>query len=247
MPIVRNGTRASDRDSGVAYDRGNGSQRPAGQRGKAAAAVAGEQGQQMADEVKGQGQHVATMAGDQAREVVDLVREQASQLTGELTSQGRGLYDETRQQVAQQAETQTQELARTLHRWASETQALADGRPADAGAVGMYARQCADRLYQAASDIEIRGASGLLEEVQDLAKRRPAAFLVGAAIVGFGGGRLLRSGASGGGGASQGRSEEYVQATAVESGSRAGSGTRRRQPVGAGAGGRHNPPSLGGE
>lgn len=92
-------------------------------------------------------------------------------------------------------------MASTLHRWGDETQALVDGRPADAGAVGECASQLADKLRQVAGDIEQRGVNGVLDDVQNFARRRPGAFLMGAAVVGFTSGRLLRSSASGGGGA----------------------------------------------
>jgi hypothetical protein len=220
------------------------------QRGKAAAAVAGEQGQEVARQARAQTQEVAAVAGDQAREVADLVRGQASQLTQELSHQGRTLYDETRQQVAEQADVQTQALAQTLHRWGSEVQALAEDRTADAGAVGMYARQCADQLYRVASEIEIRGASGLVEEVGDLARRRPGTFLLGAALIGFGGGRLLRSGKAN---AADGAYEP--DATVARAGVTNGApqrrtadpAVRRRAPVNAGTGRRRNPASSGGE
>jgi hypothetical protein len=125
----------------------------------------------------------------QAREVAGLVREQATQLTQDLSEQGRILYEETRQQVAEQADVQTQVLTQTLHRWGAESQALVEGRPADAGTVGVCVRQCADRLYQAASEIEIRGAADC--------SRRPSTSLAGAPVPSSSG---PPSSASGGGG-----------------------------------------------
>lgn len=258
MPIVRNGAQAlpeeRTRTSQSGRD-GNGGA-PAGPRTRAVASTATEQGQRVAGEARAQGQEVAAVATDEAREVAGLVREQATQLTQELSGQGRILYEETRQQVAEQAEVQTQALAVALHRWGDETQALLEGRPAEAGTVGTYARQCADRFHQAASEIEIRGVSGLVEEVGDLARRRPAAFLLGAALIGFGGGRLLRSGGSGGSAdpsddgyeAADGRAER----SAVSGGSPGRSRTvapasRRRAPVGTAGGRRHNPAASGGE
>ncbi len=238
MAMVGNGAQvpevAQRRATGSGARGGSG-----GQRSRAAAATASEQGQEVAREARAHTQQVASVAGDQAREVADLVRDQTTLLTQELSSQGRTLYEETRQQVAEQADVQAQALAQTLHRWGSEAQALVEGRPADAGTVGMYARQIADRLYQAASEIEIRGASGLVEEVQDLARRRPGTFLLGAALIGFGGGRLVRSAKSSPGSAEDDGSDDTVVAGAPP---RAASATSRRgAPVGAASGGRRNP------
>ena len=51
----------------------------------------------------------------------------------------------------------------------------------------------ADRLYSLASDIDSRGLSAVLDDLQAFARRRPGAFLVGAAVAGFGIGRAVRA------------------------------------------------------
>ncbi|HEX2272987.1 MAG TPA: hypothetical protein VHG90_03835, partial [Acidimicrobiales bacterium] len=51
----------------------------------------------------------------------------------------------------------------------------------------------ADRVYTVATSLEERGMGGVLEDVQAFARRRPAAFLAGAAVVGFGLGRAVRA------------------------------------------------------
>lgn len=248
MPIVRNdGPQVAGNQSSRSQRNGGGS---SGSRGRAAAGAASEQGQEVVGEARAQGQEVAAVATDQAREVAGLVREQATQLTQDLSEQGRTLYEETRQQVAEQADVQTQALAQTLHRWGAESQALVEGRPADAGTVGVCVRQCADRLYQAASEIEIRGASGLLEEAQDFARRRPGAFLFGAALIGFGGGRLLR-------GAKMDQDERGTDGSLAAGGaidyearpsrSRSDGSGRGSDSVGASRGPRRNPAASGGE
>jgi hypothetical protein len=58
-----------------------------------------------------------------------------------------------------------------------------------------YAEQAAEWLDTSASYIEDRGIEGLAADVVDFARRRPGVFLAGAAVVGFGVGRLVRSGA----------------------------------------------------
>ena len=77
--------------------------------------------------------------------------------------------------------------------------ALSQGRPEQAGPLVDYAEQAATWLDNAASHIEERGLEGLATDVVDFARRRPAVFLAGAAVVGFGVGRLIRSGAISGG------------------------------------------------
>lgn len=258
VPIVRNGrpqvveegTSAPVRRAGGGRSSGSANSRSGGStkaRGKAAVAAAGDQGQQVASNAARQSKEVAGAAGEQAREVAGVVREQAAQLTQELTSQGRTLYAETRQQVESQAEIQTQSLAAALHRLGGETQALADGRPADAGSLGTYAQQCADKLHEVAWNIEDRGVEGLIEDLGQFARRRPGAFLVGAALLGFGGGRLIRSA---GGAGSDESDESAVPAPAPTPARtptrRSAPGRRRASTVGTRTGGR-NPAAMGGE
>ncbi len=197
MPIVRNGPQEASPQGGTrarTRQQSNGGGR---KRSEAAAATAQQQGQQVKSAAVEQSQQVASEASDHAREVAGTARQQAAQITQEVTMHGRDLYDETRQQVQEQAETQTQALAQALHRWGDEAQALVDGRPEDAGTMAEYAQQWSDKLHDVGEAIEMRGVDGLLEEVQDLARRRPGAFLLGAALIGFGGGRLIRSAGSG--------------------------------------------------
>ncbi len=193
MPVTRSG-RQLVVDQGSARPPENGAANgSAKQRSKVAADTAADQSRQVASTARGQGQQVAGAAKQQARDVTATVKEQAAQLTQELSVQGRSLYEETREQVEHEAETQTQQLAVTLRRLGTEAQALADGRPEAAGSAGEYAGQLADKLHDLATGLENRGVSGLIEEVQDFARRRPGAFLLSTAIVGFAGGRLLRS------------------------------------------------------
>lgn len=207
------------------------------QRGKAAAATAGRQSQQVATTAADEGQRVVGVAGRQAQEVKEAVKDQAAQLAQELSSQGRGLVEETRQQLHSQADEQTQSLAQALFRWGYETQALVDGRPDEAPMVRQYAQQCADKLNGVASEIEERGVEGLIDEVAQFARRRPGAFLLGAAVIGFGGGRLLRG---------AGTHDEPSAGATVNGERELVATTARRGPAPTGRS-RRNPPSHGGE
>ena len=205
------------------------------------------EGQQVAQTASRQGQEVMAAASGQAREVAGAVREQATQLTQELSGQGRELYLETRRQVQDQAQTQTESLAQALHRWGWETQALVDGRPQESGAVGECARQAADKLHELASEIEIRGVSGLAEELQDFGRRRPGAFLLGAAMIGFGGARLVRSGKGATDDGPEAMSDFAAPPLPPAVRRPRSSGGRSASPVAAGSTRQRNPASTGGE
>lgn len=246
MPIVRNGQELTV-PSGPATKRRPRSATADGstkQRGRAAASTASRQSQEVASTATDQGQRVMEEATRQAHEAKASVKDQATQLTQELSSQGRSLVQETKQQLESQAQSQTQNLAQTLLRWGQETQALVDGRPDEAPMVRQYAQQCADKLNEVASEIEERGVDGLVEEVANFARRRPGAFLLGAAVVGFGGGRLLRSARSEGSDDDGNGEPELVGATV--GGAANGGRAPARRPRRAVATGR-NPASQGGE
>lgn len=115
----------------------------------------------MASTAAGQGQQVAREAADQAREVVVAARKQATQVTRELSTQARVLVEETRTKLEDEAGVQTRRLAGGLRRLGGEAQALAEGRPQEAGAVAGYVRQAADRLWSVADEIETKGPEGL--------------------------------------------------------------------------------------
>jgi hypothetical protein len=137
---------------------------------------------------------VARTAQADARQLAGTVKSQAVQVKGELAGQARGMLAETQGQLQAQADMQASRLAGALFQVGGQAVALSQGRPAQAGPLVDYAEQAATWLDDTASYIEERGLEGLAGDVVDFARRRPAVFLAGAAVVGFGVGRLIRSG-----------------------------------------------------
>lgn len=120
---------------------------------------------------------VAHTAAREARGVAQEVREQARRTASTVGEKVRG-----------QAETQQQ-------RWASQLeQAASDFRQMSEGAGESPARtlvvQLADRSSMLADYLNKRSPQDLLTEVKNFARRRPAAFLLAAAVAGFAVGRL---------------------------------------------------------
>jgi len=159
------------------------------------ATTAGSQAKRVKGTAVGQTKVVARTANQDVRELAGTVRQQADHVKGELSDQARELFGETRDQLQEQADAQVGRLARTLFQVGTQAVALADGRPADAGPLAEYAEQAAAWLDTCAAEIEDRGLEGLVADVTDFARRRPGIFLAGAAVVGLGVGRLVRSGA----------------------------------------------------
>ncbi len=158
-------------------------------------ATATTQAKQVKGTAVGQTKVVARTAKTDVRELSGTVRDQAEMVKGELAGQAREMLAETQGQLRQQADMQASRVASVLFQVGSQAVALAEGRPAQAGPLVDYAEQAAMWLDDAASHIEERGLEGLATDVVDFARRRPGVFLAGAAVVGFGVGRLIRSGA----------------------------------------------------
>lgn len=146
-----------------------------------------------ANEAGEQARAVAGTAAEGARDVAQTAKEQAAQVATQAKEHGRDLAHEARLQVRQQAESQTHQIAGKLREFADEVFALVDGRPEEAPNVRGYADQAAGKVAELARRVERRGFDGALDDVKSFARRRPGAFLLGAAVAGFGVGRLVRN------------------------------------------------------
>jgi uncharacterized protein YjbJ (UPF0337 family) len=169
--------------------------------GKKVAGQAKEQAREVASTAAEKGGALVETAKSDARSLAGTVRSRAGDVTGELSAQTRSLAEETRSQIQGQVETGALRLAVAFQELGEEAQALAEGRPEDAPRLSNYVFSAADRAYAAADrlhsladDVQERGFSGVLDDVQSFARRRPGAFLLGAAVVGFGVGRLVKAG-----------------------------------------------------
>jgi hypothetical protein len=138
------------------------------------------------------GQH-ARQAGGQ---VTQTATDQARQVVAETGQQARDLLAEAQGQARDQASAQQQKAVRQLRSVADELgQMAANG--GQSGMASTFARQAAGRLHSMASWLDQREPSDLLDEATNFARRRPGAFLIGAAVAGLAAGRLTRGLAAG--------------------------------------------------
>ncbi len=166
--------------------------------GAEVASSAAEGARSVASTAGRRGQAVATVAKDDARQLAGTAKEQASgvvseasDVVAEILEQGRSLLDSAKAELEQQLQAQTTRLAEGLSRFGDEAQHFARGRGiAEQAATKIV--DAADALYEVADDVGSRGIDGLVDDLGGFARRRPAAFLVGAALVGFGVGRVVR-------------------------------------------------------
>jgi gas vesicle protein len=162
------------------------------------------------------GQEVADRAKAEASQVTDTAKDQARQVKDEVATQARRLVDQAKTGLRDQSRSQADHASQAIRRVADQTTALADGRVEEAGAVADYTRQAGDRVRQVANRIDQRGVEGVLNDVQDFARRRPGAFLFGCAAAGFVVGRLIRGGAaSSGDGSPNGSGDRSMQSSSM--------------------------------
>ncbi|RKN10484.1 hypothetical protein [Streptomyces radicis] len=119
--------------------------------------------------------------------------ERARRTADEARGQARAAATELRGRFAAEADAQARGVAGAVRRWADDIAGLAENAPGDSPARGLAA-QAADTGHRAADQLDQRGVDGLMDELRDFARRRPAAFIGGAALAGFAVGRLVRAG-----------------------------------------------------
>jgi vacuolar-type H+-ATPase subunit H len=144
------------------------------------------------DVAKEEARGVAQDAVQSGKQTAETAKQQAGQVAGEAMSQARQLLDQTREQVTSQGQAQQERAASGLRSLADELSGLVSGNVQQEGLATDLARQASDKVRAAADFIENRQPAELLDEVRRFARRRPGAFLLGAAAVGFLGGRLTR-------------------------------------------------------
>ncbi|UXX91535.1 hypothetical protein N7U49_02635 [Streptomyces sp. AD2-2] len=142
----------------------------------------------------------AGLVGEKTTDVARTAKEQAANTVAEATTEGRNLLEELREQVQEQSRSQARQLAGNVRRLADELHDMSEnGKPGSTAAA--VVRQVADGGRQAAAHLENRGPEGIVEDLRDFARRRPALFLAGAAAAGFAAARLGKGISAAGSGA----------------------------------------------
>lgn len=150
----------------------------------------------VADTAKSEASNVASTATDKAREVAGEAGAQAKAVATEAKQQLNQLVDQGRHELRQQAEQRTSQAAGQLRTLSEQLSALLAGRPSEAGQLVGYASDLQGHIRRLASRMEQGGPQGVMDDVSRFARRRPGAFLAGAAGIGFVVGRLVRAGAA---------------------------------------------------
>ncbi|HET8683623.1 MAG TPA: hypothetical protein VFM54_17420 [Micromonosporaceae bacterium] len=160
------------------------------------------------------------------KDVASTARDQGREVAGQVAAQARSVAGDMRRRVTDEAHTQNQRLASGLRQLAGQLDEMAMDR-ADSPARSIVHR-LGEGGRRAADYLERQGPEGAMREVQELARRRPGMFLLGAALAGFAMGRLGKGlvGAGTGTGTAAGDGgvyrSRYAEATSAEDGPLAG-------------------------
>jgi len=155
----------------------------------AAASAAGSVGETAKEEAAS----VASSAVEQARDIATEAKEQARTVAASAADGARDMVQQTVGDLRTQADEQARRMAGNVRSTSQQLKALSEGNPDEAGPIGDYVRDGAERLARLAERLESRGWDGVLSDVGRFARRRPGMFLAGAMAGGFFVGRFLRN------------------------------------------------------
>jgi hypothetical protein len=130
-------------------------------------------------------------ASEHGSHVADTAKQEAADVVAEAKDKATDLLADVRTQADEQSKAQLKNLATKIGELADELDGLVRGSDAG-GTVTDAAQQLADRTRQLSSHLDSRQPLDLLEDVRGFARRRPVAFLGGAAVAGVLAGRLTR-------------------------------------------------------
>ncbi|WP_258049579.1 hypothetical protein [Streptomyces finlayi] len=164
---------------------------------------------------------------EKVTETVGTAKEQAAGVAGEASAKAQDLVGQLRDQLQDQARSQTQNMARNVRRLSDELSDMSENAE-DGSAAAAAVKNLADRGRRVATHLESKGPEGLVGDLQEFARRRPGAFLAGAALAGFAAARLGKGAKSAGESGPQ-ISEGTETARTGDSGS---GGHERRTPDG---------------
>jgi hypothetical protein len=153
--------------------------------------IVNENGESMPDVAKHEARHVADDAKQGTAQVAETAKQEAREVASDAKRQAKDVYRQVRGEVSDQASTQQQRAASGLHSIAGELDQMASGSQAN-GVAADLAQQAAQRARAFATWLEAREPGDLAEELRSFARRRPGAFIAGAAAVGLLAGRMTR-------------------------------------------------------
>lgn len=147
-------------------------------------------GQGSSSTASGTAQQAKESAKQTASEVAGTAKEQGQRVASEVGHQARSVVSDVRQSVTGQVRTGHSKLAEAVRSFSDEIGGMGGDTSSPAGKV---VQQLSHTGRRAADYLEDRGPEGLLDDVQNFARRKPGTFLLAMAAAGFVVGRLGKS------------------------------------------------------
>lgn len=152
--------------------------------------AAKDQAKKVGQDGKDAAKNVAGTAAADAKDVAGTAAAEAKNVAAEVGSQAKDLLGTVTSEVKSQAGTQQQKITEGIRGVSDELRSMAD--KSDNQFVSGLVQQASQRTGSAASWLENRDASDILEDVKAFARRKPGTFLAIAASTGLVVGRLTR-------------------------------------------------------
>ena len=134
-------------------------------------------------------EQVAGAAAQAGADVAGTARQQAGQVASEAVGQAQQLLQQTTSQLNTQAAEQTQRAAGSIRRLSDHFSTMAEAGESGSPAHSLV-RTAAERSRSVADYLDGKQPGDLVGDMQDFGRRRPGAFLLGAAAAGFAIGRM---------------------------------------------------------
>lgn len=145
----------------------------------------------MPETVRTEAADIAASAAEQAGQVTGIIGDQAKVVVSEAGDQARQLLRQGVSELRGQAREAQWKVAGGLRNLADQLHSMSE--LSESGMAPGVVRQVSERAHGAASWLECREPGDLVEELRNLARRRPGTFLAGAAFAGMLVGRLTRN------------------------------------------------------
>ena len=139
-------------------------------------------------------QEVAAVASDvkeHTQDVAGHAAEETKAVVAEGLEHAKALFLQSRSEMAQQASAQQEKVAGSLRSLIDEFEQMLSGTQQQ-GLASQAVSTLSGHAQTAADFLEQRDFNGVINEVTSFARRRPGAFLLGAALAGLVAGRMTR-------------------------------------------------------
>jgi hypothetical protein len=143
------------------------------------------------DVAKDEAANVKDTAVDAGKNVASTAKDEAVNVATEAKDQARGLLSSVTSQVQEQAGTQKQKIAETVHSFAKELGGMGSGE-GTSGPITDLAKQASAKVGEVGHFLETKEPREILDEVSAFARRRPGLFLVLCGAAGVLAGRVTR-------------------------------------------------------